>query len=340
MAVRRRRGRDGDRPGPGLRHPAGRHPDDQGRRAAPYPSGAARARRTSINTFLSSLAEDQGENAVGIILSGFGSDGALGIAAIKEHGGLTLSQAESTTTPRAGCRRAPRPAASSTTCSRSRRCRRHCWTTGTTARCSTPARVQTASARIFRAMWRRSARCCTPRLGRDFSQYKAGTLMRRIQRRMHVLQTDAVPAYIEQLRTLPHEAELLFRELLISVTRFFRDHEAFEALAAKVIPGWWGRTHDPSPIRVWVPGCATRRGGLFRSRSCCARAWPGPAAAARCRSSRPTSTTGRSRPRAPGSIGRDRRRLSAERLERELRQGDGNYPRRQGHPRDVRVFDP
>ncbi len=94
------------------------------------------------------------------------------------------------------------------------------------------------------------------RLGRDFSDYKTGTLMRRIQRRMQVLQTDEVAAYIEQLRTLPHEAELLFRELLISVTRFFRDREAFEALD-RIIPRAAGRARGAEPIRVWVAGCAT-----------------------------------------------------------------------------------
>ena len=95
------------------------------------------------------------------------------------------------------------------------------------------------------------------RLGRDFSQYKSGTLLRRIQRRMHVLQTDDVAAYIEQLRTLPHEAELLFRELLISVTRFFRDPEAFAALEAKTIPELLADPAGTEPIRVWVAGCAT-----------------------------------------------------------------------------------
>ena len=80
------------------------------------------------------------------------------------------------------------------------------------------------------------------RLGRDFSQYKPGTLMRRIQRRMQVLQTDEVPSYIEQLRSQPTEAELLFRELLIGVTRFFRDAAAFEALENEGVTGAAGGT--------------------------------------------------------------------------------------------------
>ena len=95
------------------------------------------ARRVSVNTFLSSLAEDQGENAVGIILSGFGSDGALGIAAVKEHGGLTLSQAEFDHHAKQGMPQSAASAASWTTCLPSRTCRRRCWTTATTARSAT-----------------------------------------------------------------------------------------------------------------------------------------------------------------------------------------------------------
>ncbi len=215
------------------------------------------ARRVSVNTFLSSLAEDQGEDAVAIILSGFGSDGALGIAAIKEHGGLTLSQAEFDHHAKRGM---PQSAASGGFVDhvlavedmpqalldyRHHRaiCDAHKGPDG--IRQDLPSHLATICA-VLRA-----------RLGRDFSDYKTGTLMRRIQRRMHVLQTDEVAAYIEQLRKQPHEAELLFRELLISVTRFFRDGEAFEALEAKVIPELLADPRSAEPIRVWVAGCAT-----------------------------------------------------------------------------------
>ncbi len=214
-------------------------------------------RRVSVNTFLSSLAQDQGEDAVGIILSGFGSDGALGIAAIKEHGGLTLSQAEFDHHAKQGM---PQSAASSGFVDhvlavedmpdallnyRHHRaiCDSHKGPDG--IRQDLPGHLAAICAVLH------------GRLGRDFSDYKAGTLMRRIQRRMHVLQTDEVADYIQQLRTLPHEAELLFRELLISVTRFFRDREAFEALEATVIPDLLRDAGGTEPIRVWVAGCAT-----------------------------------------------------------------------------------
>ncbi len=215
------------------------------------------ARRVSVNTFLASLAEDQGENAVGIILSGFGSDGALGIAAVKEHGGLTLSQAEFDHHAKRGM---PLSAASGGFVDhvmavedmpkalldyRHHRaiCDSHKGPDG--IRKDLPSQLATICAVL------------QSKLGRDFSDYKTGTLMRRIQRRMHVLRTDEVQDYIEQLRKQPQEAEMLFRELLISVTRFFRDRGAFEALEAKVILELLADPRATDPIRVWVVGCAT-----------------------------------------------------------------------------------
>ena len=220
----------------------------------------------SVNTFLTSLAEDQGGKAVGVILSGFGSDGAAGIGAIKEGGGLTLSQAEFDHHAKQGM---PQSAASS-------------------GYVDLVLPAEDMPAAMLEYLRHREAAetlkgpdgirqdlpgsldaiCAVlhSRLGRDFSQYKAGTLMRRIQRRMDVLHTKQVSTYVEQLGTMPHEAELLFRELLISVTRFFRDHEAFEALEDAVIPGLAARIGStdssamalPSPI-VEPPPIATQQ---------------------------------------------------------------------------------
>ncbi|MGL4962713.1 MAG: CheR family methyltransferase [Inquilinus sp.] len=215
------------------------------------------ARRMSIDTFLTSLAEDQAENAVGIILSGFGSDGARGVAAVKEHGGLTLSQAEFDHHAKSGM---PQSAASSGFVDhvlavedmpemlltyREHRSIQDASKGPDGIRQDLPTYLTTICAVLH------------ARLGRDFSQYKTGTLMRRIQRRMHVLQTADAPAYIDQLRSLPHEADSLFRELLISVTRFFRDPAAFASLETEIIPLLLAETPATDPIRVWVAGCAT-----------------------------------------------------------------------------------
>jgi two-component system CheB/CheR fusion protein len=214
-------------------------------------------RRVSVNTFLTSLAEDQGENAVGIILSGFGSDGSTGIAAIKANGGLTLSQAEFDHHAKSGM---PQSAASA-------------------GHVDHVLRVEDMAAALLNYEHHRSifendrgpdgirndlpshlpAICAVlnAKLGRDFGQYKDGTLMRRIQRRMHVLRLTSVAEYIALLRSSPHEADLLFRELLIGVTRFFRDPDVFETLEATIIPGLLTGREAADPIRIWVPGCAT-----------------------------------------------------------------------------------
>jgi two-component system, chemotaxis family, CheB/CheR fusion protein len=217
----------------------------------------AREHRRPIDTFFCSLAEDQGESAVCIILSGAGSDGTLGVRTVKEHGGLTLAQAEVDHIAMSGM---PRSAADTGLVdhvmpidempARLVEYQRHLIAVG--ARKGPDGTRQDMADHL-------AGICALLRsgLGHDFSQYKEKTLVRRAQRRMQVLQIDTVPAYIERLRKEPRERELLFRELLIGVTQFFRDPEAFEALAAGVIPKLLETKSADDQIRVWVPGCAT-----------------------------------------------------------------------------------
>lgn len=216
-----------------------------------------RDRRRPIDSFLASLAEDQGENAVCIVLSGFGSDGTLGLAAVKEHGGLTLAQAEADSTAMEGM---PSSAA----------------TTGLVDHVLPIEKMPEALISYQRHMGaveprkdpdgtRRDAgdhlaEICTlvkDALGHDFSGYKENTLIRRIQRRMQVMQIDTVSAYIERLRHEPDQLRLLFRELLIGVTQFFRDAPAFDALAEKAVPRLLAECAAGEQIRAWVVGCAT-----------------------------------------------------------------------------------
>jgi two-component system, chemotaxis family, CheB/CheR fusion protein len=222
--------------------------------ATPSP---AREYRRPIDTFFASLAESQEDCAVGIILSGVGSDGSLGIKAIKEHGGFTLAQAGFDETAMTGM---PSSAAA----------------TGLVDRVasveSLPAKLiehQAYLARVeeqkgadgAREDIRESLTAITAvlrrRLRHDFSGYKQNTLIRRIQRRMQVLQIETVPAYAEYLRNEPSEGDALFRELLIGVTQFFRDEDAFEALKASYLPSLFAGRDADDPIRVWVAGCAT-----------------------------------------------------------------------------------
>jgi len=216
-----------------------------------------REHRRPIDTFFSSLAEDQGENAVCIVLSGTGSDGALGLTTIKEHGGLTLAQAEFDHSAMSGM---PHSAAA----------------TGFVDHVmpveKMPARLVEYQQHLSHVAGRKDAEgvrgdasahltavstLLRTKIGHDFSQYKEQTLVRRIQRRMQVLRIDTVPAYIARLREEPSEAELLFRELLIGVTQFFRDPDAFEALQTAAISKLLENRGADDPVRIWVPACAT-----------------------------------------------------------------------------------
>lgn len=215
------------------------------------------ARRVSVNTFLTSLAEDQGDNAVGIILSGFGSDGSLGVEAIKEHGGLTISQAEFDHAPKLGMPQSATatgwvdhvlPVEEMWDCLLHHQ-RFRFQTDGAKGPDGVRKDVEDNLGAISAIL--------NSRLGRDISQYKTNTIMRRVQRRMQVLRTDTVPDYIEALRERSDEPELLFREVLIRVTRFFRDPAAFEALSEECIAPLLAKGGPDDVIRVWVPGCAT-----------------------------------------------------------------------------------
>ena len=211
--------------------------------------------RMPIDALFHSLAEDQGHNAVCILFSGLGSDGTLGLRAVKAHGGMVMAQSPESAQHDAILRSAI--------------------STGLVDHVLPPEEL--ADKLMEYATYLRSirtergpdatlpitgdelARICAHlrrTTGHDFSQYKTATLARRIQRRMLVLHTSTVSAYIEGLRRESTETELLFRDLLIGVTHFFRDPEAFEVLAREVVPRLLEDVAD-RPIRVWVPGCAT-----------------------------------------------------------------------------------
>jgi two-component system CheB/CheR fusion protein len=216
-----------------------------------------REQRRPIDTFFMSLAEDQGEKAVCIILSGSGSDGTLGLKAIKEHGGLTMAQAGVDETALLGM---PSSAAATGLVdyvmpveempTKLIDYARHlAQVVSQKAPDGTRADAQAHLMRICALL--------RTRLGHDFSGYKDKTLIRRIQRRMQVLQIDSVPAYIERLRKEPTELDLLFRDLLIGVTGFFRDPGAFAALREEALPKLLENRGPDNPVRIWVPGCAT-----------------------------------------------------------------------------------
>ncbi|HEX9116057.1 MAG TPA: CheR family methyltransferase, partial [Anaerolineae bacterium] len=225
---------------------------------------APRTLHLPIDTFFRSLAEEQKEQAIAIVLSGTGSDGALGLAAIKEQGGTVLVQDPAT----AAFDGMPRSAIA----------------TGLADLILAPEEMPERILGYVRqgylpgqgqdqeepdltsaAGWLPSILgVLATRTGHDFSDYKPSTIVRRIERRMALNQAGNAESYLRYLQADQAEAQQLFADLLIGVTRFFRDAEAFAALQEHAIPHFLserarGQRGEPGheSLRIWVPGCAT-----------------------------------------------------------------------------------
>jgi len=222
---------------------------------------ALRHERAPIDAFFASLARDRGNYAVGVVLSGNGADGVLGVKAIKEAGGFTLAQTRDSSGP--DFSGMPDSAIASGMVDFAISVR------------SMPDRL----AKIFHAPdgagdlaarseeseeeavaeGARAAICALliRKTGHDFSGYKTGTFMRRVHRRLKMHQCANVANYIQLLESDSHEATQLFHDLIINVTDFFRDREAFEALRQTVIPHLFEGKGASDWVRVWTPGCST-----------------------------------------------------------------------------------
>lgn len=216
----------------------------------------ARGYRAPINIFFQSLAEDQGENAVCVILSGTGSDGTIGLKSIKEFNGLAIAQDSAT----AKYDSMPRSAVM----------------TGLVdyvlpveeipaklleyARHRADLRENLGEEGVLTQTADHLNQICAllrRRLGHDFGSYKQGTLVRRIQRRIQITQAASVEAYILYLKSEDDEVNLLFKDLLIGVTHFFRDPDAFDALQETVIAPLVQNSSPDKSIRIWIAGCSS-----------------------------------------------------------------------------------
>ncbi len=214
-----------------------------------------RGHRLPVDFLFRSLAQDQHERAIGIVLSGTGSDGTLGVRAIKSEGGMVMVQLPDS------CEFDGMP--------------RSAIATGMVdfelSPAEMPAQLMAYVAHAF-GRTPRLAIQSTPftenvlkkifvllrtQTGHDFSQYKPSTICRRIERRMAVHQIDSTDGYVKYLQHNTVEVEALFRDLLIGVTQFFRDPETFEALEAQVIPKLFEGKPAGSVIRAWSTGCST-----------------------------------------------------------------------------------
>lgn len=221
------------------------------------PQDAVRERHP-IDVLFASLAEDAGENAVGIILSGVGHDGTLGAKAIKERGGLSIAQQADGSPPRHP--EMPESAIAAGVIDlaipiEAMGAKLAEYASGA-GRLDPDGQSRTGRNDVSRA---RQTICSIllDQVGHNFSGYKERSVLRRIERRMQVLNLSGIEAYITRLREDHSEVGQLFRDLLIGVTAFFRDREAFDALAEKVIPQLFVGKGAADTIRIWVPGCST-----------------------------------------------------------------------------------
>ena len=213
----------------------------------------ARGLRLPIDFFFRSLADDCHERAIGLILSGMGSDGSSGLRAIKEKNGIVMVQEPSD----AKFDSMPRNAIDSVL-----------------ADIVAPAKLLPERLIEFlkhipivrsdldieikdKSSLEKIIILLRTYTGNDFSYYKKNTIYRRIERRMSVHKIDKIASYVHFLQENPGEVNILFKELMIGVTNFFRDPEVWENLKQKVMPNIVSNLHPGSILRAWVPGCST-----------------------------------------------------------------------------------
>ncbi|TWU10891.1 CheR family methyltransferase [Allorhodopirellula heiligendammensis] len=209
-----------------------------------------------IDHLFTSLASSHKEHAIAVILSGTGSDGTLGLRAISDAGGMSIAQSIDTAVERS----MPRSAAAlgsvdhvlppEAIAGEIRNHAQHMQEQYETDDADDLNRqVILAIPQIAAALEKHTKN--------DFKHYKTTTLVRRIRRRMHVLKIEQVDAYVELLNSSREETVRLFRDLLISVTAFFRDAHAFDSLAREVLMPLVEQHRGDAALRIWVPGCAT-----------------------------------------------------------------------------------
>jgi two-component system CheB/CheR fusion protein len=219
-----------------------------------FPPSEPHGRRLPIDFFFQSLAQDRTVGAVGIIFSGMGSDGLRGAKAIKENGGIVLAQEP------ASARYDGMPGS--------------VVKEGLADLVAAPAQLAVDLIRLLdghlkrphqepfiseqeRSSFERICILLRGRTGHDFSLYKKSTIYRRIERRMGIHAIDSISAYVRFLEGNPPESDILFKELLIGVTSFFRDPESWKQLAEEVLPALIASRPEGGVLRAWVAGCST-----------------------------------------------------------------------------------
>ncbi len=225
-----------------------------GRTVRLVPRPTDRSQYTPIDAFFRSLASDAGERAIAVVLSGTASDGSSGLGDVKAAGGITIAQRPET----AKYDGMPRAAIA----------------TGMIDLVLAPADIGQALVQIgSHATLRRSddaidgdsraklfdriLALLRNGVGVDFRQYKRPTIERRVTRRMVLHRFSRLEQYVSFLEKNPLEVQALFQDVLILVTRFFRDPDAFEMLRSSALPRIVDQRKDDGPIRAWIAGCST-----------------------------------------------------------------------------------
>ena len=235
--------------------PPGKHLEIENGRLQLVELKRDRGRPAAIDHFFRSLADDAGARAVCIVLSGTGSDGSLGLKAVKERTGLTMAQsvedAEHDGMPRSaiGTGLVDFQGTAAELAEKLTSIRERSGEALLVMPDEEPVDDRQALQSIFAHLRRRT--------DHDFTNYKRATIRRRLARRLQVTNQPDLPSYAQYLRQTPDEVHALLRDFLISVTQFFRDPEAFDVLEQKVIPAIFDGKGPQDQVRVWVAGCAT-----------------------------------------------------------------------------------
>ena len=215
---------------------------------------ATRGLRLPIDFFFKHLGLDQKEKAIGIIISGMGSDGTAGLKIIKEHLGMVMVEdpesAKYDSMPRSAIDTGLADYVAQAEVLPS-------MLLAYIKQSSQPLSEHIGTEEQFVSAVQKILVLLRGQTGNDFSLYKKNTVLRRIERRMNVHHIGKTEQYVRFLQDNPQEVELLFKELLIGVTSFFRDPEAFELLKKTIVPDILKNREKERAVRVWVPGCST-----------------------------------------------------------------------------------
>ena len=217
------------------------------------PDRTYRGIRMPIDFFLRSLADDQGEMAVCIVLSGTGTDGSMGLRAVHAAGGMSMVQETST----AKYEGMPRSAIDTHLADYVLPVSNMPEQLMAYVKKISSKRIQPVSPAAEPSAIQKILMVLRSQTGHDFSFYKKSTVLRRIERRIAVHNLEEAGLYLRYLQEHKEEVRLLFKELLITVTSFFRDPEAFEVLKSKIWPRLLEGKPEDFSLRIWVPGCAS-----------------------------------------------------------------------------------